>query len=76
MNREVLLKAKRIVVKVGTSTITYPNGKTNFTQIERLARELSELSNQWKENILVTSGAVAVVYSVVFRSSQSPTFNS
>lgn len=60
MNREVLIKAKRIVVKVGTSTITYPNGKTNFTQIERLARELSDLSNQGKEIILVTSGAVAV----------------
>ena len=60
MNREVLLKAKRIVVKVGTSTITYPNGKTNFTQIERLARELSDLSNQGKEIILMTSGAVAV----------------
>ena len=60
MNREVLVKAKRIVVKVGTSTITYPNGKMNFTQIERLARELTDLSNQGREIILVTSGAVAV----------------
>jgi len=60
VNREVLVKAKRIVVKVGTSTITYPNGKMNFTQIERLARELTDLSNQGREIILVTSGAVAV----------------
>ncbi|MDD4722139.1 MAG: glutamate 5-kinase [Acidaminococcaceae bacterium] len=60
MNREVLVRAKRIVVKVGTSTITYPNGKTNFSQIDRLARELSDLSNQGKEIILVTSGAIAV----------------
>ncbi len=60
MNREVLVKAKRIVIKVGTSTITYPNGKTNFSQIDRLARELSDLSNQGKEIILVTSGAIAV----------------
>ena len=60
MNRDVLVKAKRIVVKVGTSTITYPNGKMNFTQIERLARELTDLSNQGREIILVTSGAVAV----------------
>lgn len=60
MNREVLVRAKRIVIKVGTSTITYPNGKTNFSQIDRLARELSDLSNQGKEIILVTSGAVAV----------------
>jgi glutamate 5-kinase len=60
VNRDVLVKAKRIVVKVGTSTITYPNGKINFTQIERLARELTDLSNQGREIILVTSGAVAV----------------
>ena len=59
-NREALKKAKRIVIKVGTSTITYANGKRNFSQIDRLAREISDLQNQGKEMILVTSGAVAV----------------
>ncbi len=58
--REALKAAKRIVVKVGTSTITYGNGKRNFSQIDRLARELSDLQNRGKEMILVTSGAVAV----------------
>lgn len=58
--REALKKAKRIVIKVGTSTITYANGKRNFSQIDRLAREISDLQNQGKEMILVTSGAVAV----------------
>ena len=58
--RDDLRKAKRIVVKVGTSTITYSNGKRNFQQIDRLARELSDLQNQGKEMILVSSGAVAV----------------
>ena len=58
--REALKKAKRIVVKVGTSTITYANGKRNFSQIDRLARELSDLQNQGKEMMLVSSGAVAV----------------
>ena len=58
--REAFKKAKRIVVKVGTSTITYANGKRNFSQIDRLARELSDLQNQGKEMILVSSGAVAV----------------
>ena len=58
--REALKKATRIVVKVGTSTITYANGKRNFSQIDRLARELSDLQNQGKEMILVSSGAVAV----------------
>ena len=59
-NRELLKQAKRIVVKVGSSTITYANGKRNFSQIDRIARELSDLQNQGKEMILVTSGAVAV----------------
>ncbi len=48
------------MIKVGTSTITYANGKRNFAQIDRLAREISDLQNQGKEMILVTSGAVAV----------------
>ena len=39
-SREALKKAKRIVIKVGTSTITYANGKRNFSQIDRLAREI------------------------------------
>lgn len=60
VSREALRKAKRIVIKVGTSTITYANGKRNFSQIDRLAREISDLQNQGKEMILVTSGAVAV----------------
>lgn len=60
VSREALKKAKRIVIKVGTSTITYANGKRNFSQIDRLAREISDLQNQGKEMILVTSGAVAV----------------
>lgn len=59
-SREALQKAKRIVIKVGTSTITYANGKRNFSQIDRLAREISDLQNQGKEMILVTSGAVVV----------------
>lgn len=59
-SREALKRAKRIVIKVGTSTITYANGKRNFSQIDRLAREISDLQNQGKEMILVTSGAVAV----------------
>lgn len=60
VSREALKKAKRIVIKVGTSTITYANGKRNFSQIDRLAREISDLQNQGKEMILVTSAAVAV----------------
>jgi len=53
-----LSKTKRIVVKIGTSTLTYANGKLNFNRIEKLVRELSDLANQGREIILVTSGAV------------------
>ena len=59
-NRAGLEKAKRIVVKVGTSTLTYDNGKVNFTRIDKLARVLSDLLNQDKEVVLVTSGAIGV----------------
>lgn len=52
--------AKRIVVKVGTSTLTYETGKLNLKRIECLVRVLSDLKNQGKQIILVTSGAIGV----------------
>ncbi len=51
-------KARRIVVKVGTSTLTHATGKLNFNRMEQLVRQLSDLRNQGKEVVLVTSGAV------------------
>lgn len=53
-------KAKRIVVKVGTSTLTYPTGRLNIRRISRLVRVLSDLKNSGKEVVLVTSGAIGV----------------
>jgi glutamate 5-kinase len=58
--REHLRDAHRIVIKVGTSTLTYDTGKINFTRIDKLARIISDLSNQGREVILVTSGAIGV----------------
>lgn len=58
--QEILGKARRIVVKVGTSTLTYETGKVNLTRIDRLSRILSDLVNQGKEVVLVTSGAIGV----------------
>lgn len=52
--------AKRIVVKVGTSSLTHENGKINLGSIEKFARVLSDLQNMGKEMILVSSGAVGV----------------
>lgn len=57
-SRHNLSEVMRIVVKVGTSTLTHSTGKPNFLRIERLVRELSDLANQGKQIILVTSGAV------------------
>lgn len=58
--REDLRNAKRIVIKVGTSTLTYDTGKVNFTRIDKLARVISDLMNQGREIVLVTSGAIGV----------------
>lgn len=60
IERKDLKNAKRIVVKVGSSTITHANGKCDFARIDRLARELADWQNKGKEMILVSSGAVAV----------------
>lgn len=58
--REKIKKAKKIVVKVGTSTITYPNGRLNLRHIEELAWVLSDLKNQQKDVVLVSSGSIGV----------------
>ncbi len=54
------LNAKRIVIKVGTSTITHKTGKINLRQIDGIAKTLTDLMNSGKEVVLVTSGAGAV----------------
>ena len=52
-------KWKRIVVKVGSSTLTKENGKINLRRIDKLVQTLSDLKNDDLEIILVTSGAIA-----------------
>ncbi len=51
---------KRMVVKVGTSTLTYDTGKINLRRMSMLARVLSDLKNAGMEIVLVTSGAIGV----------------
>lgn len=58
--RERLKDKKRIVIKIGSSSLTHSEtGRLNLRKLEVLARELSDLRNQGKDVILVSSGAVA-----------------
>ena len=58
INWNELKKAKRIVVKVGTSSLTYPTGNLNLVSLEQLTRQLVAIKNQGREVLLVTSAAV------------------
>ena len=49
----------RIVIKIGTSTLTHATGYLNLRRIEALAEILSDLKNAGKQIILVSSGAVS-----------------
>lgn len=58
--REKLKYARRIVIKVGTSTLAHSeSGHLNLYRIEHLIREIADLHNAGKEIIFVTSGAIA-----------------
>lgn len=51
---------KRLVVKVGTSTLTHASGHINLRRIDELVKVLSDLKNAGIEILLVSSGAVGV----------------
>ena len=57
--RPELTQKRRIVVKVGSSTLTHESGKLNYHRIERLVMEIADLANQGKQMVLVSSGAVS-----------------
>ena len=58
--REKLKDKKRIVVKIGSSSLQHPEtGELDYIKLEVLVRELCNLRNQGKEVVLVTSGAIA-----------------
>jgi glutamate 5-kinase len=58
MVRSAVKNAKRIVIKIGTTSITYPSGNINLRKMESLARVISDLQNSGKEIVLVSSGAI------------------
>ncbi len=57
--RSTLTECRRIVIKVGTSTLTHDTGRLHIERMEKLVRQIADLANQGKEVILVSSGAIA-----------------
>ena len=55
-----LKDVKRIVIKVGTSSLTHSTGKTNIRQMKRLVTVISDIVNSGIEVALVSSGAIGV----------------
>lgn len=60
MLRDSIKHVKRIVVKVGTSSLILPNGTVNLRAIDQLAFTLTTLKNTGYDVILVSSGAIGV----------------
>lgn len=59
-NSMTVENSEKIVIKVGTSTLTHKNGKLNLRHIEGLCKTISDLQNSGKKIILVSSGAIGV----------------
>ena len=51
---------KRIVIKVGTSTLTHKTGRLNIRRVEKLVKVLADLQNSGREIVLVSSGAIGL----------------
>lgn len=58
--KEAQKNCLRVVVKVGTSSLTHDTGRLNLHHMDRLARTLSDLEGMGHEVILVSSGAISV----------------
>lgn len=54
------IEKKKIVVKVGTSTLTHKTGKTNIARMSSLVQVLADLHNMGHEVVLVSSGAIGI----------------
>ena len=59
--RKCLKSKERIVIKIGTSTITHEeSGSLNLMKLEKLVRVVADIRNQDKDVIIVSSGAISV----------------
>ena len=50
----------RIVIKIGTSTLTHASGHLNIRRVEALCKAISDIRNAGHELILVSSGAIGM----------------
>ena len=57
--RKFSKEIKKVVIKVGSSSITHDNGKINLQKIDELCFEIANLKNQGYDVVLVSSGAIA-----------------
>lgn len=61
MKKNRFKNKKRVVVKIGSSSLSHPKtGNLDFIKLERLVRELCDLRNQNIDVCLVSSGAISV----------------
>lgn len=54
------INSKRVVIKVGTSTLTHASGQLNIRLVEELVKIISDIKNSGYEIALVTSGAIGL----------------
>ncbi|MCR4715730.1 MAG: glutamate 5-kinase [Lachnospiraceae bacterium] len=74
--REALKNKKKIVVKVGSSTIVHEEtGRVNYDKLEHLVRILCDIKNQGRDVILVSSGAIGVGFNALGLSKRPKTLS-
>lgn len=74
--RDEIKDKKRIVVKIGSSSLTHPEtGSMNMVKLEKLVRVLTDLRNQGKDVVLVSSGAIAVGRKKIGFKKENPTIS-
>ena len=55
-----MIRDKRIVIKLGTSTLTHPTGKLNYHRMEQIVRAIADIQGAGNDVIIVTSAAISV----------------
>ena len=60
LGRDFMSDKKRVVIKVGTSTLTHKTGAMNIRLVEKLVKTISDIKNSGVEVVLVTSGAIGL----------------